>query len=41
MHREIGFWLGVALVAVAAVAIVKFVGTRWHLAGFSTLAASL
>lgn len=41
MHVHVSFWLAVALVAVAAVAIFKTVFLRFNVAGLSTLAAAL
>ena len=41
MHRELGFWVAVALVAIAAVVLFRFVGSRYKLGPLSTLAHSL
>lgn len=41
MHVHLAFWLAVALVAVAGVAVFKTVFLRWPLPGLSTVAAAI
>lgn len=41
LHIHLAFWLAVALVAVAAVAVFKTVFLRWPIPGLSTLAAAI
>ena len=41
IHVHAAFWLAVALVAVAAVAIFKVVFLRFHVPGLSTVAAAI
>jgi hypothetical protein len=41
LHVHLAFWLAVALVAVAAVAIFKVVFIRFQVPGLSTVAAGL
>lgn len=41
LHAHLAFWLAVAFVAVAAVAIFKIVFVRWQVPGLSTVAAAV
>lgn len=41
LHLHLAFWVAVALVAVAAVAIFKIVFVRWPVPGLSTVAAAI
>lgn len=41
LHVHLAFWLAVAVVAVAAVAIFKTVFVRWPVPGLSTVAAAI
>lgn len=41
LHVHLAFWVAVALVAVAAVAVFKVVFIRWPVPGLSTVAAAI
>lgn len=41
LHIHLAFWVAVALVAIAAVAVFKVVFVRWRVPGLSTVAAAL
>lgn len=41
LHVHLAFWLAVALVAIAGVAIFKVVFIRWPVPGLSTVAAAI
>jgi len=41
MHRELGFWLAVVLVAIAGIALFKFVASKVPWAPLQTLAAAV
>lgn len=41
LHVHLAFWVAVALVAVASVAIFKVIFIRWPIPGLSTVAAAI
>lgn len=41
LHVHLAFWLAVALVAIASVAVFKTVFARFNVPGLSTLAAAI
>lgn len=41
LHVHLAFWLAVALVSIAAVAVFKTVFVRFNVPGLSTLAAAI